>query len=196
VLDKLFDGEVLNQDDKHELECLAVRDPFILQQILTAEQRLRREGNLAAVFDLRMIINRVTPETGGQGHAPGLEMMERGTREGGSRSPRSLSPSLLRHSGGHSRTTTHHQYTRLSIPDREQRDPNSPASGMRQARLTPRGAAAAAEQTRRSGTSPRRNQDLQQVEARRPSEARAARSREPELSHPITNPLARGNQRR
>jgi hypothetical protein len=97
VLDKIFDGQVLTEDDRHELECLAGRDPLIVQQILAAQVRLREGGNRAAADDLLRILGRGTPgETVIREDAPRPALMDRDIEEGGSVPSRSQSPSQRR----------------------------------------------------------------------------------------------------
>jgi len=100
LLNKIFDGQVLNEDDKHELECLAGQDPLIVQQIHEAELRLRREGNARAADDLLMIRDRVTlGEMVIREDAPHLELMNRDIEEGRS-IPSRQTPPQRRHRGG------------------------------------------------------------------------------------------------
>lgn len=217
VLDKLFDGQVLNEDDEHELVCLAGRDPLIVQQILAAELRLRREGNVAAANHLLMILDRVTPgEAVIREDAPRLELMDRDIREGGSVSSHSQSPSPMRHRGDRSMGTTHGRGaglnlpglhssgsnipssasgrgTGLLVPGRQRGGPNSPASGSSQAPVTPRGVGAA--QTRGSGTRLSGNQAPQQAEPRHRNPGRTGQIPESKSSNPFTHSPVRGNQR-
>jgi hypothetical protein len=141
VLDKIFDGQVLNEDDEHELECLAGQDPLIIQQILAAELRLRRDGNVVAANNLLMILDRVTPgETVIQEDAPRLELMDRDIREGGSVPSHSYSPSQLRHRRDHLIGTTYsREASNQTIAQRQEAESRSVTQDPQRAASSGRG---------------------------------------------------------